>query len=176
MTTTFDHLSLRELESRKVFHENELRRITVEIEERKKSSKPDGTLWEPIDILRRKAKIEFVLPIEVDSREKEEEKKLAKGGNVEIKQMIQDVKNRMKGEIASSVDPAVVRFLEAGSSNNTVVKPKKNIDGNDNTGTEAAGMTEEAAAPTPIKKKVIRKKKEMKTYEDLNPVIRDLWD
>ncbi len=205
MTSLYDHLSLRELKDRADFHQKELKRITKEIEKREKEGNYYGNLWEPLDVLKKKNNLNFVLPTEVETPSRKEERKLTKEGNADIKNMILQAKNNIKNEIKNeivkkNINPEVLRFLNSNNSNNsTSNKNIKNnveeddeeedsseseIDGEDVDETSSEVVVKETNilkqlnlgnVPQQTKKKVIRKKKEEKTYEDLNPTIRDLW-
>ncbi len=208
MTSLYDHLSLRELKDRADFHQKELKRITKEIEKREKEGNYYGNLWEPLDVLKKKNNLNFVLPTEVETPSRKEERKLTKEGNADIKNMILQAKNNIKNEIKNeivkkSINPEVLRFLNSSDSNTSnTLNSNKNIKNNveeddeeeDSSESEIDGenvdeMSSEVVVketnilkqlnlgniPQQTKKKVIRKKKEEKTYEDLNPTIRDLW-
>ncbi len=208
MTSLYDHLSLRELKDRADFHQKELKRITKEIEKREKEGNYYGNLWEPLDVLKKKNNLNFVLPTEVETPSRKEERKLTKEGNADIKNMILQAKNNIKNEIKNeivkkSINPEVLRFLNSSDSNTSnTLNSNKNIknnveeddeeedsseseiDGEDVDETSSEVVVKETNilkqlnlgnVPQQTKKKVIRKKKEEKTYEDLNPTIRDLW-
>ncbi len=136
MPSLYDHLSLREIEERIVFHENEIKRLNKEKVIRIKEKNYHGNLWEPLDVLMKKNIPNFVLPTEVEHPSKKEEKRLTKEGNHDVKNLILKIRSNMKNEIANkglsdtetgNVDPNVLRFLSSGSSkNNKVEKNNEN--------------------------------------------------